>query len=644
VEALLARRYDPSAAPRPEAPVARRLTRVEVARTVRDVLGVDADVDAWLPPESVALGFDNLGSAQVLAPAAVEGLLRFAEAVARDALRWDDPNLERRTRLTGGSLDGEGRGRLNSQGTVGAPHAFPRSGTYRVHVATTAEQAGPERARFRLHVADTITRDFEVASEDPFEPQLDSLEFQVLSAAQHSVEVEFLNDYYEPDDPDPSQRDRNLVVQAIEVEGPLGDPEPTAFQRELFERFPEPLGAKRLHAMLESLALRLWRRPAAPAEIDALARLSDRDAPLEARVSVALEALLASPRFHYRFEADPSSLEAQRPLDGYELASRLSYFLWSSAPDEALLARAGEGFGDDTALVAEVERMLRDPRSSALAENFAPQWLALTGLAERGGDGSATALLLSMRRETELLFDAVLREGRPARELLEADFSFVDGALAEHYGLPGEDEPFFRRVSLGRDERRGVLGHASVLTATSDPGRSSPVLRGKWILESLLGSPPPPPPDDVPPLEASGEAQTPLDLRAALAQHRADPACASCHARIDPLGFALEAYDQLGRRREGAGALDLRGELPDGASFEGLAGLSTVLASDERFVRTLLEKLAVYALGRPLNAGDRGRIARDLETLDVPTVSLAELVHRTVLAPAFRRTTRLQRP
>jgi mono/diheme cytochrome c family protein len=648
LETLLGGRYRTDLAPRPLAPVVRRLTRYEVDATLRDVLGVEPCAARFLPPESVALGLDSVGSAQTLSPAEVPGILDLAAAVAQEAIRVEQPGQGRRVRLSGGDFDARGGARLNRNGVAAAPHQVPRAGRYRMHVALSADQAGDELARAAVLAGDRRLGEVEVPDENSLEPFISSFDLDLERAGPHQLGVEFLNDYFRRDEPDPDQRDRNLTLHWIDLEGPLDPLVPGPFQRELLERFGDGDDDRRLELVVEHLCTRLWRRPPDRRDLRALVRLSAAESSFEGRVQLALEAIVASPRFLLRLEtapedagADDGDSEREYALDGYQLATRLSYFLWSSAPDEALLEAAASGeLSSDEGLLGQARRLLEDPRARALAENFAAQWLGLAALDERDPISLPEDLGRSMTGETVRCFERVLGEDLPLLELLRADWSFVDARLAELYGLKVRPEDgTFALVDLGSTSRRGLLGHASILTVTSDPGRTSPVLRGRWVLDTLLGSPPPPAPPGVPPLEASGSAEDPLDLRASLARHRSDPACATCHAAIDPLGFALEGFGPRGARRVDAAGLDLSGELPDGRRFEGLRGLVEVLAADVRFVRNLLEKLLIHALGRPLEAADRAFVARTLARFDLEQVTLSDLLLAIVLDPSFRRST-----
>ena len=327
---------------------------------------------------------------------------------------------------------------------------------------------------------------------------------------------------------------------------------------------------------------------------------------------MALERLLASPDFLFRIAEAPVDQAAGTayPVSDLELASRLSFFLWSSLPDEALLAVAMDGTLHEPAVrVAQVTRMLADPKAQALVENFAGQWLWL-----RNVDGiDPTAFLFpnfddnlrrAMRRETELLFETIMREDRSVVEFLDADYTFVNERLARHYGIPEIYGSHFRRIAVPDAHRWGLLGHASLLTVTSQANRTSPVTRGKWVLENLLGVPPPIPPANVPPLEATALTGT---LRQQMEQHRQNPVCASCHKVMDPLGFALENFSPLGewRTEDGGNPVDATGQMPDGVPFDGVVGLRTaLLAKADVFVATLTEKLLVYALGRGLEYYD----------------------------------------
>jgi hypothetical protein len=334
-------------------------------------------------------------------------------------------------------------------------------------------------------------------------------------------------------------------------------------------------------------------------------------------VEMALRALLVSPDFLFRIERDPAGKAAGSVVrvSDFDLASRLSFFLWSSVPDDQLMDLAARGtLHDPAVLEQQVRRMLDDERSQALVTNFAGQWLYLRNLAGQRPDPDAfpefdESLRQAFRQETDLFFQSFLREDRSVTEMLDANYTYLNQRLAEHYGVPNVYGSQFRRVTLNDPNRGGLLGQGSILTVTSYPDRTSVVQRGKWILENLLGAPPPPPPANVPDLKAHGEDGTPRTMRAAMEQHRADPVCASCHARMDPLGFAMENFDGVGKwRAEDAGhAIDVSGTLPDGTKFVGPAGLKKLLETTDRdqFVSTVTSKLLTYALGRGLEYYDQ---------------------------------------
>ncbi len=368
-------------------------------------------------------------------------------------------------------------------------------------------------------------------------------------------------------------------------------------------------------AVVENFARRAYRRPVQQEEVNRLLRfvelaVNNGDSP-QRGMQLAVQAALVSPHFLFRVERTPRGRLQTFPVTEFELASRLSYFVWSSMPDDELFRLAGEKSLRDN-LEAQVRRMLRDPKARALTENFAGQWLQLRSLRTMTPDpGTYPAfdekLRDAMARETELFFEKIVSEDRSILDFLDADFTFVNERLARHYGLPGVKGEEFRRVSLASVERRGVLTHASILTVTSNPTRTSPVKRGKWILENILNTPPPPPPPDVPELdEKQGELKG--SLRQRMEMHRAKPLCASCHARMDPLGFGFENFDGIGawRTREGKFPIDPSGVLPGGKSFKGPKELVAILKTKAgEFRRCLAEKMLTYALGRGLESYDR---------------------------------------
>jgi hypothetical protein len=514
----------------------------------------------------------------------------------------------------------------------------PVAGEYLLRARAYAQQAGDEPAKLEFRLAGR-----EVARHDVLATKREPAEHQTrlkLEPGPLRVEAWFVNDYYKPEHPDKSQRDRNLYVEWFEFAGPIGAVLPTEFQRRALREGVDAHGA------VAELARRAWRRPVSDEEVARLLALTPGDAARELRVRTALEALLCSPQFLFRFERDPAPGEV-RDLDGFELATRLAYFLWSSTPDDALLAAAERGeLASAEGRARQVRRMLRDARASELTRRFATQWLQLGQLEQLTPDPGRfpdfdAALRAAMLAETQLLFEAVLREERPLRELIDPAFTFLNARLARHYGLEGVRGEQLERVRLDDEQRTvrgGILQQASVLTVTSNPTRTSPVKRGKWVLEVLLGAPPLAPQPGVDTLDESPQASGAASLRERLARHREDAACAVCHDRMDPLGFALEHYDPVGRWREhdGAFAIDASGEFDDGERFDGAAPLEARVARSPAFVRGAFEKLTIYALGRGLRGADEPALEQALEELSAePT--LVELIHAVVELDAFRR-------
>ncbi len=402
--------------------------------------------------------------------------------------------------------------------------------------------------------------------------------------------------------------------------------------------------------ILSTLGRRAFRRPFTDTDLKPLMAFYEdgrKDGGFEHGIEMALSAALVSPNFLFRIERDPANAAAGSvyKVNDFELASRLSFFLWSSIPDDELLTVAERGKLKDTkAFEQQVARMLDDPKSKAFVSNFCGQWLLLRNIDQIKPDVEQypafdESLRRAFRQETESLFNYILRQKRPVTEILDANYTFVNERLAEFYGIPGVSGSRFRRVELSDPNRGGLLGQGSILTATSYPTRTSVVLRGKWILENLLGSPPPPPPPDVPALELHAKGRQ-MSMREAMEAHRANPVCASCHARMDPIGFALENYDGIGawRNTDNGVAIDASGKLPDGAEFTGPAGLKNLLLTQHRgeFLSTFTEKLMTYALGRGLEPSDQPALRAILREAQKQDVTVPALINAIVDSPQFR--------
>jgi hypothetical protein len=444
-------------------------------------------------------------------------------------------------------------------------------------------------------------------------------------------------------------------LRSVEIAGPYAatGPSDTLASRAALFRCEPAAATDRgcAREILAPLVRRAYRRPVTEADLEPLLAFFAEGAAadgFDAGVQLALKRLLVSPEFLFRIEQDPDGVAPDTPykLSDVSLASRLSFFLWSSIPDETLLELAEAGrLGEPATLEREVRRMLADPKADALVESFAGQWLFLRNLdaivpVQSNFPDFDDTLRQGLRRETELFFAAILREDRSAHELLDAGFTYLNERVARHYGINGISGSHFRRVELPEDSpRRGLLGHGSILAVTSYPDRTSPVIRGKWILENLLGTPPPNPPPDVPGLVETDGAGSVISMRERLAVHRANPTCASCHALMDPLGFALENFDAVGRWRtlgDAGEPIDAAGEMPDGTAFDGIDGLKATLLESELFLETLTEKLMTYALGRGVEPGDMPAVRRIVRAAADEDYRLSAFIMGVVDSVPFR--------
>jgi len=648
-----------------EVAAVRRLNRAQYAGAVRDALGAEIDVRDMLPRDEIGEGFDTTADTLVLPPLVVERYFVAAEEIAAALVPPAGPAAP--ITITPERFDRRGQGNtrdgfawLWTQGALTASFEVKRAGRYRITLEAAAQQAGDDAARLALLVDGKIVGEHEVA-ESLAQPKKIVWE-GALAGGERRIGARFLNDFYDPKAEDPRRRDRNLAIGAIRVEGPLDAAASTPFLDRARGIAGEGPVSRRLGRVAVAFGDQLFRRPLSDAEREALVRTAReasrpekgskaRDIEREWRdgLRVLVTALLVDPRFLLRAEKPGKNGEATRALDGYEVASRLSFFLWSSVPDAALRRAAAAGELDSPAGVArEARRMLQDPRAASLSQRFATQWLGIDGLETRQMDPNVypsldAALLSSMRRETERLFDSVVRGEQPVRALIAARETEVDAALAGLYGMepPAESAVAVRAIDSAR--AGGVLGHASVLVATSNPTRTSPVKRGKWVLEALLDEAPPPPPPGVPQLPETKDARHGLSVRELMAEHRDNPDCASCHVRMDAIGLAFERLDADGRFRSEFDGLpiDDATEMPDGSVLRGARGVEAMLAASTSFERSLARHLLVYALGRGTADADDAlvdRLAADLAAKG----DFATLVEGIVTADAFRIRTKIR--
>jgi hypothetical protein len=622
-----------------------RLNRVEYENTVRDLLGTTLRPADDFPADDRGYGYDNIADVLSLSPVQVEMYFNAATSLLDEALDLVQVGARRFEAEAMTSTTGAVAGtafNLYSAGSVQQSVPITASGRYRISVRAWAQQAGDEPAKMSIDVdgLPIATVDVEALQSAPGVYEAETM----IDEGSAILGASFLNDYYD----EPSGADRNLLVDFVEIEGPIGVAAGNPLRArivvcEAMAASPTPC----LRQIAERFGKRAWRRPLTAEELDRLVVLAqaglDAGDDVESAMRAMLGSMLVSPHFLFRVELDPDpSSTAPHPLSDYELASRLSYFLWSSMPDDTLFEVADSGMlQDDATLAAQVQRMLDDEKASALLDNFAGQWLFIRALDDHTPDYATfpdfdDALRAAMRTETELFVREFLFGDETLDRLLTADFTFANDRLADHYGLPSPGGATLERVTLTGGERRGLLTQGSLLTVTSFPTRTSPVKRGKWVLEQLLCEPPPPPPPGV---EGLTKEDMPTgSLRERMEQHRSNPECAACHTSMDPIGFGFEQYDGIGtfRTRDQSFAIDPSGMLPGGAAFAGPLELAALLASDARLPHCMAEQLFIYALGRGPERHDQADLDAIAEGFVAGGHRFRQLAELVATSHAFR--------
>ncbi|MBI1345255.1 DUF1592 domain-containing protein [bacterium] len=633
----------------------RRLNRAEYNNTIRDLVGVTFRPADDFPSDDVGYGFDNIGDVLSLPPLLMEKYLEAAEAVAKEAVVVVDPNKPKVVTTGSDALirgpaahDANDAVILVSTGHVSTKFNAPLAGEYIIRVRAGGQRAGNDLPKLEIRVPKQSPKSFNVEAKNY---DMKDHEHRVtLPAGQTEIIAAFTNDYYD----EKKKEDRNLLVRQIEVVGPMNvKPEDfPPFQREFLASRPSADMSVNVAVRndLRPFLKRAFRRPIQESELDLyvqfVQKTVEQGESFEAAMQQTLTAILVSPHFLFRVETDrnPNDPHDLHPLNDFELAARLSYFLWSSMPDDKLLALAERNeLHRDDVIVAEVQRMLADSKSQALVDNFAEQWLQLRILNDIRPDPElypafSPELRADMQQETKQLFTHIMRNDRSLLDLLEARYTFLNERLAKHYGINGVQGNEFREVSLEGTPRTGLLTHASVMTMTSNPNRTSPVKRGKWIMEVVLNTPPPPPPPNVPELEAA-KADESMTFRQQLELHRQNATCASCHRTMDELGFGLENFDPIGRFREkdGERPLDVTGLLPDGNRFAGPQELAQTLKKRQtQFAQSVSEKLLTYALGRGTEYYDRCTVNKIADQLELGQFRFSALVNAIVKSEPFR--------
>jgi Protein of unknown function (DUF1592)/Protein of unknown function (DUF1588)/Protein of unknown function (DUF1587)/Protein of unknown function (DUF1585)/Protein of unknown function (DUF1595) len=662
-----------------------RLNRDEYRNSIRDLLTLDIDAEKLLPADDSSNGFDNMAGTLRMSQSLMERYLAAAKSISRLAVGDLPPAVESKIYRVASDLQQHDRMEGLPFGTRGGTliqHLFPRNAEYEIKVELSGARASADPHQLEIAVDGEQLKLFSIGQRRRT-PGAAAEKIEVrapLTGGPHEISVTFFRrpldlteQIREPfQSPRVSGNDGGPAgsmpeIASVTIVGPYNDrgPGDSPSRRTIFVCHPAAAGEEPACAktILSKLVRRAYRGPVRDEDLKVLLAFYEdgrKDgSSFEAGIEFALRRLLVSPEFLFRIEADPPKTASKTGvtvnvanaepsvyrLSDLDLASRLSFFLWSSVPDDALLRAAEQArLKDPAVLERQVERMLADPRSEALTQNFAGQWLQLRNLdSVRPGDPFSLAfddsLRIGLRRETELFFDSIVRENRSVLDLLTANYTFLNERVALHYGIPNVIGSEFRRVELPADSpRRGILGQGSILTITSHPNRTSPVLRGKWILKNILGTPPPDPPAVVPALDDHKTQAKVSTLRDRLAAHRAVEPCRTCHAMIDPAGFALENFDAIGRWRavdESWNLLDTSGVLPDGTKFQNVTGLRAALVRrPERFANTVAEKLLTYALGRGLEYYDMPAV-RKIVSDSAPDYKLQSMILSVVRSYPF---------
>ncbi len=669
--------------PNPGTRTFQRLNRAEYASSVSDLLGLDIDVGTFLPLDTKSASFDNIADVQMPSATLMEGYLRASGHISRVAVgdpEADASSTSYRVPRTASQKDHVDGAPFGTRGGLAVIHNFPADGKYvfqtQLHAAPEGELFGRTSLDEKIEVSIDGER-VSVASVDRWMSESDPAGMTISSdeiyvrAGPHRVAAAFVRLTEGPDDDLITPIDHTLAdtqiglgygvttmphLRELAIVGPseVTGVSDTPTRQLIFSCRPTAADEETpcAESILGRLARRAYRRPLRDNDVASLMTFYNAGSEhggFEAGIRMALQAVLASPHFVFRMEEAPSAVNVGDvyEIGDVDLASRLSFFLWGAPPDAELVELADLGELSEPEMIGrQVKRMLADPRAEALASRFAAQWLRLQDLEKVHPDALAYpyfdyTLSEAMHRETEMLFAHLIREDRNALELLTADYTFVNERLARHYGIRGVNGSEFRRVAYPDDRRRGVLAHASILTLTSHANRTSPVLRGKWVMEVLLGSPPPPPPADVPDLEATGDVQGARFLSAAeqLAEHRANPACSSCHNVIDPIGLAFENFDLTGawRIKDRGVAVDASGELYDGTQLNGLGDLRQALLARSDVVLThFAESLMAYALGRRVEYYDMPTIREIVRQAEANGNRMSSFIVGIAQSPAFR--------